>query len=139
MMGITPAQMRVSTMDDAYDAYYATSLNSATLRAYATLLQKLVKGEVLSQGSTAQLIEIMKRVETGKGRVRAGLPKSIVFAHKTGTQFARFCDFGLAISTGDRDRKPVVIAACTRGIHAEKLAEAALKSLGEAVAASGVL
>ncbi|RYZ97792.1 MAG: serine hydrolase, partial [Proteobacteria bacterium] len=64
MMGITPAEMRVSTLDDAYSAYYATSLNSASLKAYASLLEKVVEGDVLGKESTAQLLEIMKRVET---------------------------------------------------------------------------
>jgi beta-lactamase class A len=139
LLGVAPAQMRVASLDDAYNAYYATSLNSATLRAYGELLEKVVQGEVLDAPRTRLLLEVMKRVETGKGRVKAGFPKSFIFAHKTGTQFARFCDFGVAWNGAPgKAGKKVVIAACTRGVHAEKLAEAALKALGKAVYSSGV-
>lgn len=139
MLGVAPAAMRVATLDEAYSAYYATHLNSATLTAYGALLEKIVRGEVLAPAGTELLLEIMKRVETGKARVRAGLPKSFVFAHKTGTQFARFCDFGIAWNgAAGPSAKKVVIAACTRGIHAENLAEAGLKSLGDAVFRSGI-
>ena len=39
LLGVTPAEMRVQNLDEAFDAYYTSQLNSAPLTAYGALLR----------------------------------------------------------------------------------------------------
>ena len=66
-------------------AFLKSDLDTATPAAFADLLQKLWLGKTLTEKSTALLIDIMLRCETGKGRIRAGVPRGTRLAHKTGT------------------------------------------------------
>ncbi len=125
------------SLDQAFASYYAQNWNSATLRAYADLLESLFRGQLLGPESTSALLEIMSRVETGKNRVVAGLPKGFIFAHKTGTQHRRICDFGLAWN-GAKEPRPVVIATCVRDFASTEKAELVMKAMAQAVSASGV-
>jgi beta-lactamase class A len=136
ILNLRMQDLRTKNLDAAYSAYYGKQLNSATLRAYGDLLEKMSEGGRLSPSSDKFLIETMERAETGKQRVIAGFPAGYVFAHKTGTQHARVCDLGIMRKVeGD---KRVVIAACTRNIASLTKAEHVLKSVGEAVYKSGL-
>lgn len=53
--------------------------------AYATLLEKILTGSVLSKPSRALLIQWMIDTQTGLKRIRAGVPKSWRVGDKTGT------------------------------------------------------
>lgn len=128
---------REKSVDSAFSAYYAKKLNSAPLRAYGSLLEKVEAGEVLAPPSRDLLLGIMERTETGRGRLRAAFHPKIIWAHKTGTQHGRICDFGYAWPRGERGHK-VVIAACARRFSSRKRAERALKRAGEAIRASGI-
>ncbi len=132
------ARLKRRTLDDAYNAYYSTRLNSASLEAYGALLEDAFSGRILSPESTARLVSILERVETGRERIRAGLGGDVVYAHKTGTQRARICDFGVAWREASPERK-VIINACTRDIPSLSVAEAILMGVGRAVESSGVL
>ena len=59
--------------------------DTATPRGMAALLRKIWRGEALSPASTALLIDIMYRCETGQARIKGLLPPDIRVAHKTGT------------------------------------------------------
>ncbi|MCM2278914.1 MAG: class A beta-lactamase-related serine hydrolase [Oligoflexia bacterium] len=126
-------------LDRAYAGYYASGLNSATLRAYGALLEKVWQGGVLGRASRDGLLKLMERSETGKNRVKAGLPSTWLFAHKTGTQRRRSCDFGILRDRERPDRKPVVIGACTEDYPNERQGEAVLKAIGRALAVVGPL
>jgi beta-lactamase class A len=131
-------QLRAKNLGEAFSEYYETRLNSATLSSYGGLLENLESGKILHDPSSLrELGAIMTRVETGKRRIKAGLPATIAFAHKTGTQHARVCDMGTA---WQREAGPkVVIVACVRNFASLIEAEKDLKSVGEAVYKSGVL
>lgn len=137
--GRRPASAKggAQTLGDAYRAYYATGVNSGTLTAYGALLEALAAGRGgLAPDSREYLFSILHGVQTGRSRIRAGLPASVRWAHKTGTQYRRVCDFGLAtdIVTGRR----AVIAACARGFAKEEEAERALREAGQSLFASGL-
>lgn len=66
-------------------AFLKSDLDTATPAAFVDLLQKFWLGQTLSEKSTALLIALMLRCETGKGRIRAGVPRGTKVAHKTGT------------------------------------------------------
>ena len=59
--------------------------DTATPRDMALLLEKIWRGEILSAKSTALLIDIMERCQTGEARLKGMLPADTVVAHKTGT------------------------------------------------------
>ncbi len=129
--------LRLPSLWAAYGAYYASGLNSGRLDAYGQLLALLAYGKALEPAGTAYLQDTLERVETGQRRLKAGLPASVRFAHKTGTQRARACDAGLVTVAGE-DRR-IVVVACARGEPSLVRAEEALRAVGEAIGRSGVL
>ncbi len=82
--------------------------DTSTPRAMATLLEKIWKGEILSQGSTELLIDIMTRCETGQSRLKGILPAGTVVAHKTGTIGGTTNDVGIITLPGDAGHVIVV-------------------------------
>lgn len=59
--------------------------DTSTPRGMAQLLRKVWFGEALSFESTELLLDALRRVETGRGRIRGMLPPEIPVAHKTGS------------------------------------------------------
>lgn len=59
--------------------------DTATPDGMAALLTTVWRGEALSRGSTALLLDIMYRCLTGSARIRGLLPPDTRVAHKTGT------------------------------------------------------
>ena len=74
--------------------------DTATPAATAALLEKIWKGEALSKDSTALLIDIMERCETGEARLKGLLPEGTVVAHKTGTIGGTTNDIGVITLPG---------------------------------------
>jgi len=124
----------LASLDAAFDAYYATGLNTATLAAYGDMLAALRAGQALGADSTAYLLALMSRIETGRQRLQQGLPAGTHFAHKTGTQHRRACDFGIVEHAGRR----LAVAACVRGAPRLADSERALREVAGAITASGV-
>lgn len=69
----------------AMDRYTADPPDGAAPLAIARALLRLKKGDLLSVSSTAHLVGLMIRCETGKQRLKAGVPPGWTFGHKTGT------------------------------------------------------
>lgn len=69
----------------AYKRYQADRRDTSTPEAMATLLKKLVTGQLLSKRSTDYLLGVMERTKTGTDRLAAGVPKGWKLGHKTGT------------------------------------------------------
>ncbi len=139
LLRVPAASFQVASVGDAFEAYYASGLNSGRLDAYAHLLQQLVDGKVLNATHTSYLLRVMERVQTGTQRIRAGLPAGARFAHKTGTQRARTCDSGLiTVPRLGRDKR-VIVVACTRGELLVARSDRALRDVGTAICKSGLL
>lgn len=79
------ARVSVARRDAAYRRYLADPRDSTTPAAMGALLQKLLKGRLLSPKSTQYLLGVMERTSTGPDRLRAGIPKGWTLGHKTGT------------------------------------------------------
>ncbi|TYT26732.1 serine hydrolase [Luteimonas viscosa] len=140
LLQVPPEALRVGDLDSAFEAYYATHVNSASLVDFGRMLAALAEGHALPARETAYLLDLMARVQTGKRRIRAGLPPGTRFEHKTGTQHRRSCDLGIATVPPPRAGSAparVVIAACARGTGTAA-AERALRDVGAAVTASGI-
>ncbi len=125
-----------TSIEKAYITYYAQGWNSATLDAYTHLLAKLLNETILNSTSTKELLAIMERAQSGKKRLRAGLPPTLTFAHKTGTQRRRVCDFGVVRSP--EGKALALISACTRGFSSANDADLALNRLAKSLTKSGL-
>jgi beta-lactamase class A len=135
LIGVPHAELRSRDLGRSFDAYYETKLNAAPLRAYGKMLAAVVEGKALSPKSTAYLLAVMGRAQTGRKRIKAGLSRGSRFAHKTGTQHRRVCDLGVVRVAGGKD---VIVAACVRG-SSLATSEGALREVGSALSVSGVL
>ncbi|WP_241660734.1 serine hydrolase [Variovorax guangxiensis] len=139
MVDVPASRFRLPSLDAAYNAYYATGLNSGRLDAYGELMSLLVGGKALSPLSTSYLLKLMERVATGTNRIKAGLPTGVRFAHKTGTQRRRTCDAGLVRTNEANGQRRVLVVACTRDEPSLERSEFALMQVGAAICRSGLL
>lgn len=138
-LGVKVEDFRAQSLDEAFNAYYDSRMNAARLGSYMELFEGLANNEILEPDSRAYLISTLHAVETGDNRLKAGLPRHVRFFHKTGTQHRRACNMGVATTDTEGQARRVVIAACARGVDDLELSEAAFRSVGQAVADSGVL
>lgn len=129
MWGRSPAWTG-QELDQAFSAFYAEKVNSASMREMGTLLAQVARCEGLSAESCTRAHALMQGCRTGRGRIAAGLPKTTAWAHKTGTQHRRACDMGFLKLQGGRT---IVIAACTRRFWHVSEAERLFARLGRLI------
>jgi beta-lactamase class A len=125
-------QLKVKTMEEAYDRYYGKQLNTATLDGYGRMLEKLVRGQALSAQSTQQLFKYMKFGRRGDYRLEGGIPKSEMIIHKTGTQYRRACHMAV-INPQDGGAKGIVVTTCAADMDDQKEAGGIFREVGRAV------
>jgi beta-lactamase class A len=117
-------------LDQAFSAFYAEGVNSASMRQMGQLVGQVARCEGLSPASCTRAHTLMRACQTGRARIAAGLPATAAWAHKTGTQHRRACDVGfLTLPSG----QPAVIAACTRNFWRVSDAEQLFATLGASV------
>ena len=112
VLGLPPGSFTVGDLDRAYQAYYATGANSASMEAMGQLLEGIVQGNVVTSSASRAMIELLKGTQTGARRITALLPPSTPVAHKTGTQYRRTCDIGIVFLPGEL---PVIFSMCIKG------------------------
>lgn len=108
--------------------------DTTTPQAMLWLMNRLLLGDVLAAPSRTKLIGWMEASQTGKDRLRAGLPKSWRVGDKTGTSGeGYFNDIAIATPPG---REPILIACYldAPGLDATK-ANAAHAEIGRLVGA----
>ncbi|HEY8088433.1 MAG TPA: class A beta-lactamase [Polyangiaceae bacterium] len=81
-------------------------------RAMVGLLNAALLGGALRTASRERLLALLRACETGKRRLRAGLPPGWVVGDKTGTGNFAFNDVAIAIPPG---RAPILMAAYMSG------------------------
>jgi beta-lactamase class A len=126
------SELQATTMEEAYARYYRRGLNSATLVAYGGMLEKMVKGQLVSPEHTKLLFKDLKYDSYDAYRLEAGLPRSVKFIHKTGTQFERACHMGV-IRPQDEGRDAIVVAACASGLDEHDAAGKLFERVGRAI------
>ena len=139
LLQVPVSSFKRRSLDAAFNAYYASGLNTARLDAYGQLLTLLVHGKALGPVSTDYLLGLMDRTATGQHRIKAGLAPGMRFAHKTGTQRRLACDAGLLQMTHAGQTKRAIVVACAKGERLLPLSESALQSVGAAICRSGLL
>lgn len=79
------AKIPVEQRRQSLNAYLADPVDGASPLAIVRALDKLARGELLSDNSTKLLQSILKRTRSGPNRLKAGVPAGWEFLHKTGT------------------------------------------------------
>jgi beta-lactamase class A len=79
------AKLADETRKGAMDRYVANPPDGAAPAAVARALLRLKAGELLSASSTAHVLRLMAASETGRARLKGGVPVGWGYAHKTGT------------------------------------------------------
>lgn len=138
-LNLKESDLRDPSMAQAFSSYYGKRYNSASLRSYARFIEATMVRDVLSPPSKRFLLKTMASARTGEKRIKAGLPSSFTFAHKTGTQKSRICDLGLGWGPGSGPADGIIIAACVRDFESTAKAESALKGVGRSLFRSGVI
>jgi beta-lactamase class A len=131
-LGVERSELRTDSLKAAFDDYYRSGTNAATLPAFARMLERVAAGELLSAESTEVLLSHMRAITTGGRRISAGLPGGADFAQKTGTQLERACNVGILDPARGRDGATVVVA-CAEDFGELAQAERAFQSLGQAL------
>lgn len=134
-LGVPAAELKVRSIAEAYDRYYATQVNSATLQGYGGMLEQLVRGKLLGADSTRRLFGYMKFGKRGDYRLEGGIPKSELIIHKTGTQYRTACHM-LVANPQDGGARAVVITTCARDMDDVKDAGGIFRRVGEEVTAA---
>ncbi|WP_313514981.1 serine hydrolase [Pseudomonas sp.] len=130
-LGVERGQLKLGTLREAYERYYRRGLNSSTLPAYATLLERLVRGELLDAERQAQLFAFMGEDEYHDYRLQAGLPQGLPFIQKTGTQYRSACHMG--VIRPEPVVEATVVVACVEDANQDEEAPSVLEAVGEAV------
>lgn len=136
MIQVPPSEWKKPTIEAGFFSYYAEGWNTGSLKRYTIFLTKLSAGTLLNPDSAKTLVDIMERAKTGEARLKATWGEQFVFAHKTGTQRKRICDFGIIRRDGT---SLVVISACARGFATTPDGEKALSRVGGLLLESGIL
>jgi beta-lactamase class A len=130
-LDLQPEQLKAASMEEAYERYYARNLNASSLVAYGAMLEKLVRGELLSAQSRALLYDDMKLGSYDNYRLEAGLPEDVPFIQKTGTQLERACHVGV-IEPQDATRA-IVVVACAEALDEGSEAGRLFEQVGQAI------
>lgn len=85
---------------EAAEMFAKDPRDHSTPRAMAHLLRRIWDREAVSPESAELLIDILRRVETGTGRIKGLLPPSTTVAHKTGTIGGTTNDAGIIYLPG---------------------------------------
>ena len=124
--------LSVRTMDEAYDRYYSQRWNTATLTGYGAMLENLVRGKLVTPEHQQALYKDLKFDTYDAYRLEAGLPRTVRFIHKTGTQLHRACHMGV-IDPQDGGNNAIVVATCAEGLDEQKEAGKAFEAIGRAI------
>jgi beta-lactamase class A len=89
------AKLSQARQDSSAYYYAADPRDQGSPRGMMTLMLKIWKSELLKKETSAYLLDIMYRCETGKARIKGILPPGTRVAHKTGTYAGTTNDVGI--------------------------------------------
>ncbi len=138
-LNLRSSQLYTTDLNLAFKKYYLSYLNHATLSSYAQLLEKLVYGQIISKKVSSEIFNLMKRCQTGKTRIKKYFPRTINFAHKTGTQYKRACDMGIVNWKHNQRSKNIIITACTKNYDSLSRSDKVFARLGQVFLKSGLI
>ncbi|MBF9267224.1 serine hydrolase [Paracidovorax cattleyae] len=131
-LDLKTSELQAKTMEEAYDRYYARGANTATLAGYGGMLEKLVRGQLLTPPHQQMLYKDLKFDTYDAYRLEAGLPRTVRFIHKTGTQYHRACHMGV-IDPQEGGARAIVVATCAEGMDEMRQAGRLFEQIGRAI------
>ena len=131
VLNLQPEQLKAASMEEAYERYYARNLNASSLVAYGAMLEKLVRGELLSAQSRALLYGDMKLDSYDNYRLESGLPEDVPFIQKTGTQLERACHVG--VIEPEDEARAIVVVVCAEALDEGTEAGRLFEQVGQAI------
>ena len=131
-LGLKTSDLQAKTIDEAYARYYRQRSNTMSLEAYGDMLETLVKGKLLSPQSTQRMFTDMKVAIFTNYRLQAGLPRSVPFIHKTGTQYQTACHVGV-MNPKNGGADAIVVVTCAAGLDEQKEAGKVFEQVGRAI------
>jgi beta-lactamase class A len=94
---------------EAAETFASDPRDRSTPRAMAHLLRRIWDREAVSPESAELLIDVLRRVETGTGRIKGLLPPNTTVAHKTGTIGGTTNDVGIIYLPGEAGHVVTVV------------------------------
>lgn len=131
---VSPRDLRVASIDEAFERYYRHGLNAGSLEQFGLFIERLLDGRVLNTMHTERIRHLMEKAQTGERRIQAGLPKGFRFAQKTGTQINRMCNVGMITPPAG---SPLIVSACIKNFGSPSEGEAVFRKIGQALGRSG--
>lgn len=131
-LNLQPGDLQARTIEEAYARYYRQRSNTMSLEAYGDMLETLVKGKLLSPQSTQRMFTDMKVAIFTNYRLQAGLPRSVPFIHKTGTQYQTACHVGV-MNPQNGGADAIVVTTCAAGLDEQKEAGKVFERVGRAI------
>lgn len=95
---------------NGYRRFYETGVNRAPMKSVGELFEKMIRGDLVSERASEQMLELMTGARTSTHRLLGRLPRGTKVAHKTGSQYLRLCDLGVIFLP---DGKPLICTVCT--------------------------
>jgi beta-lactamase class A len=93
------------------------------------LLEKIYRVQAASRSSCDEIIDLMKRCQTGENRIRKYLPRDLVkVAHKTGTVRGVVNDAGIIYPQG---KEPYILSCFTKGLRENSEGEEAIANVSK--------
>ncbi len=102
-------------------------------RAMTALMQRILFGDALSRDGRERLLSWLRECETGRERLRAGLPSNWVVGDKTGSG-EHGATNDVAVATPPNGRPVLISAYLSEGFAEKPMLQAALASIGRVVA-----
>jgi beta-lactamase class A len=117
----------------ALEAFFNDPRDTATTAGMCEVLAGLWRGDGMSRHASQFILDAMGRCRTGAQRLKAGLPKQIRFAHKTGSLLDKLtADMGIF----EGPELPRPIAVCAFVMHStasQRQQDRVLAELGAAI------
>ena len=129
---ISATSLLSKDLAEAHEKFYAEGFNSAPLQSYVLLLEKLAQGKILSGEHTNLVLGHMEKMKTGENRLKAGLPTTVTFIQKTGTQLNRACNAGLIKENTDKQPRYALIV-CAQTPSEAVDSDQVFKRIGEVI------
>ncbi len=102
-------QLDEETRERAAEAFSRDRRDTSTPKAMGRLLETIWNQQAVGAESTALLLDVLRRVETGEGRIKGLLPPRTVVAHKTGTIGGTTNDVGIIYLPDDAGHVVTVV------------------------------
>jgi beta-lactamase class A len=110
----------------------AVPMGPKRVDALVRMLERLVTGQLVSPPNLQRLFTDLKYETYDAYRLEAGLPRTVRFIHKTGTQLGRACHMGV-INPQDGGRAAVIVATCAEDLDEHRDAGRAFEQIGRAI------